>query len=145
MADHFNYISFGDAAYAAGVDGPLQMYRGRMFEYTPTELEKRLESLDGRSLAFLETLPTFLCSEANRTEDGVTMIVRFGRVSNMGLGGREVSATFEPLVEFGEVGFEDLEAARSVFEADAFQLYRTHWAVREGDADAVLALSLIHI
>lgn len=139
MPDHFNYISFGDAAYVAGVDGPLEMYRGRMFEYTPTELEKRLESLDARSLAFLETLPTFLCSEAIRTEEGVKMVVRYGRVAHVGLGGREVSATFQPLVEFGEVAFEDMEAATAVFEADAFELYRTHWAVREGDADAVLA------
>ena len=139
MADHFNYISFGDWAYVEGVDGPFEMYRGRMFEYTPTELEKRLEALDARSLAFLETLPTFLCSEADRTQGGVTIVVRFGRVSRIELGGREVSATFQPLVEFGKVAFEDLEAARAVFEVDAFELYRTHWAVREGDADAVLA------
>lgn len=138
MPDHFNYIAFGDADYVAGVDGPLQMYSSRMFEYTPTELEKRLEGLDARSLAFLETLPTFLCSEANRTENGVTMIVRFGHVSDIELGGRDVSATFKPLVEFGEVAFADLQAAQAAFEADAFELHRTHWAVRKGDADAVL-------
>lgn len=138
MPDHFNYIPFGNPAYVAGVDGLLEMSRGRMFEYTPTVLEKRLEGLDPRSLAFLESLPTFLCSEASRTEDGVTMVVRFGRVSNIALRGREVSATFQPLVEFGEVAFDDLEAARAVFEVDSFELYRTHWAVREGDADAAL-------
>jgi hypothetical protein len=139
MPDHFNYISFGDAAYVAGADGPIEMYLGRMFEYTPTELEKRLEGLEARSRAFLETLPTFLCSEAYRTDDGLAMVVRFGRVTDIQLGGREVRATFHPLVEFGEVRFEHLEAAQAVFEADSFELYRTHWAVREGDAEAVLA------
>ncbi len=139
MADHFNYIAFGNAEYVSEVDGPIEMSRGRMFEYTPTELAKRLEGLDTRSLAYLETLPTFLCSEVNRTEDGVTMVIRFGRVSNTGLGGKEVNATFRPMVEFGEVAFADLETARAVFEADEFELYRTHWAVRKGDADAVLA------
>lgn len=140
MSDYFNYIAFGSADYVAEVGGPLEMSRGRMFEYTPTELEKRLEGLDARSLAFLETLPTFLCSEATRTPGGgFKMLVRFGRVAAVGLGGKEVRATFQPQVEFGEVVFQDLKAARSVFEADEFQLYRTHWAVREGDADAVLA------
>lgn len=139
MVDHFNYISFGDAAYVSGIDGPLEMSRGRMLEYTPTELEKRLESLDTRSLAFMEALPTFLCSEANRTESGVKMVVRYGRVSNVQPSSREVASTFQPLIEFGEIVFDSLEAARGVFDADAFQLYRTHWAVREGDGEAVLA------
>lgn len=138
MPDHFNYIAFGDADYVAGVNDSIEMYRGRMFEYTPTDLEKRLEGLDDRSLAFLETLPTFLCSEASRIDDGVAMVVRFGRISHIGVGSREVFARFQPLVEFGEIVFADLEAARAVFEADPFELYRTHWAVRKGDADAVL-------
>jgi hypothetical protein len=41
--------------------------------------------------------------------------------------------------DFGEVIFCDIDTAGSVFGADRFQLYRTHWAVREGDAQEVLA------
>ncbi|MFL5294965.1 MAG: FRG domain-containing protein [Phenylobacterium sp.] len=139
MPDHFNYISFGNWDYVTKADGVIEMNRGRMFEYTPTELEKRLEALEPPSVAFLETLPTFLCSEISRTNLGTSMVVKYGRIANTEAGRKEVATTFQTLIDFGELAFEDLEAARAVFGADAFQLHRTHWAVREGDAQEVLA------
>lgn len=138
MAEAFNYISFGNWEYIEGNVDDITMGRGRMFEYTPPDTEKRLESLDDTALAFLEKLPTFLCSEINSGGDAVSMLIKYGRVSNINLGRKEVSAAFETLINFGEVEFENIEAARSVFGADRFQLYRTHWAVREGDASDIL-------
>jgi hypothetical protein len=109
-----------------------------MFEYTPTDTEKRLADLDTAAIAFLETLPTFLCSEVASSEDGVSMFIKYGRISSVTPGRREVSADFETITDFGEVEFPNLETARSVFGADRFQLYRTHWAIREGDFRDVL-------
>ncbi|MBP0615921.1 FRG domain-containing protein [Jiella sp. KSK16Y-1] len=109
-----------------------------MFEYTPADTEKRLESLDQKSVAFLETLPTFLCSEISTDRDGSSMLIKYGRISDITSDRREVSAIFELQIDFGEVRFDDIELAGSVFGADRFQLYRTHWAVREGDAQDVL-------
>jgi hypothetical protein len=137
MPHNFNYISFGNLDYV--VDGVIEMNRGRMFEYTPTELEKRLEGLDPVAIAFLEALPTFLCSEISRTDHGSSMVVRYGRIENTASDRKEVSTTFTTLIDFGEVSFENIDAARAVFGADQFQLYRTHWAVREGDVHEILA------
>jgi len=114
------------------------MGRGRMFEYTPTDTEKRLAGLDTAAIAFLETLPTFLCSEVASSDDGVSMFIKYGRISSVTAGRKEVSADFETVVDFGEVEFPNLETARLVFGADRFQLYRTHWAIREGDFHDVL-------
>lgn len=139
MAESFNYISFGNWEYVEGNVDVVTMGRGRMFEYTPSDTEKRLESLDSTAIAFLEKLPTFLCSEIKSTGDAVSMLIKYGRISDTTPGRREVSTTFETLIDFGEVGFDDIEMAGSVFGADRFQLYRTHWAVREGDAREVLA------
>jgi hypothetical protein len=137
MADSFNYISFGNRERVDGV-GDVEMSRGRMFEYTPTELAKGLEDLGQPSLDFLGKLPTFLCSEIDRSTDNPTMIVRFGRVSNLEAGKREVTANFEPIIDFGEVAFESIDQATEIFGADGFQLYRTHWAVREGASAPIL-------
>jgi len=139
MPENFNYISFGDRDYVVDADGVIEMNRGRMFEYTPTELEKRLEGLDPASIAFLETLPTFLCSEISRTNDGALMVVKYGRIEKTAPKRKEVATTFKTLVNFGEVAFENIDAARTIFGADAFQLYRTHWAVREGNTQTILA------
>ena len=114
------------------------MGRGRMFEYTPTDIEKRLETLDSTAIAFLEKLPTFLCSEIMRVSDSVSMLIKYGRISQTTPREKEVSTLFETVIDFGEVVFDDIEKAQMVFGADLFQLRRTHWAVREGDARMVL-------
>ncbi|WP_208153326.1 hypothetical protein J4T90_12090 [Sinorhizobium medicae] len=66
------------------------------------------------------------------------MLIKYGRISHINLGRKEVSAAFQIMIDFGEVEFEDIDAARAVFGADKFQLYRTHWAVREGNAHEIL-------
>lgn len=138
MAESFNYISFGNREYVEGDINVVSMARGRMFEYTPSDTAKRLESLDATAIIFLESLPTFLCSEIEWTGDAASMIIKFGRVSKIKSERKEVHTAFETLIDFGEVTFENMETAMSIFGANQFQLYRTHWAVREGDAQKVL-------
>jgi hypothetical protein len=138
VSGNFNYIAFGDSAYVEGVVDVIEMSRGRMFEYTPTDIEKRLEGLGPKSVAFLEQLPTFLCSEIDRSGDAPSMVIKYGRIENTRPDRKEVSTTFKTLIDFGEVKFTSVEQAREIFEADGFQLYRTHWAVRKGDAQEIL-------
>jgi hypothetical protein len=139
MSESFNYIAFGNRDYVEGVVDTIEMSRGRMFEYTPTDIEKRLENLGPTSIAFLEKLPTFLCSEISSSAGATSMVVKYGRIANTTPGRKEVSTTFKILIDFGYVEFADVEQARNLFGADGLQLYRTHWAVREGDAKEILA------
>jgi hypothetical protein len=138
MSENFNYIAFGNRGYVEGAVDTIEMDRGRMFEYTPTDIEKRLEDLDLSSIAFLEKLPTFLCSEISREGNVASMLVKYGRIENTTPGRKEVSAKFKTLIDFGNVEFADVNGARDLFGADGFQLYRTHWAVKEGDAQQIL-------
>lgn len=136
--NNFNYIAFGNWDYVQGDVDVIAMDRGRMFEYTPSDLEKRVERFDSAAISFLEKLPTFLCSEVNVARGVATMLIKFGRISGTVPGAKEVSTRFETLLDFGEVTFQTLEAVRSIFGADKFQLYRTHWAIRSGDAQIIL-------
>ncbi|OIQ23721.1 MAG: FRG domain-containing protein [Alphaproteobacteria bacterium MedPE-SWcel] len=139
MAENLNYISFGDWETVEGNVDVITMLRGRMFEYTPPDTEKRLEGLASAAIAFMETLPTFLCSEVKSSGDAVSMLIKYGRISDIAPGSKEVAANFDTQIDFGEVTFVDIETVGAIFDADRFQLYRTHWAVREGDARKVLA------
>jgi hypothetical protein len=139
MSESFNYISFGNWDRVSGAVDTIEMGRGRMFEFTPTDLEKRLENLAPASIAFLEKLPTFLCSEIDRSRDTASMIIKFGRIEGTKAGQKVVSTSFRVLIDFGEVEFPSVEQARDVFGADGFQLYRTHWAVKNGDTQQILA------
>ncbi|WID97533.1 FRG domain-containing protein [Bosea vestrisii] len=138
MSENFNYIAFGAREEVENPDGLIGMTRGRMFEYTPSDIAKRLEALDQDSILFLESLPTFLCSEIERFKSSASMLIKYGRITNIKSGRKEVSSTFKTLIDFGNVEFPDIEAARAVFDASGFQLYRTHWAVREGAPKQIL-------
>lgn len=137
--ESFNYISFGNWENVEGNADVLTMPRDRVFEYTPSDMEQRLESLNEAVVAFLERLPTFLCSEIKRTRSGLSMIIKYGRISKITPGRKEVSMTFETLIDFGEVTFNDIETPVSVFGSYRLQLFRTHWAVQENDAQKVLS------
>jgi FRG domain len=136
MSDNFNYIAFGNWEWVGRHGGRIEMGRGRMFEYTPSDIERRLEALEPPSIDFLEKLPTFLCSEFSSSS--TSMLVKFGRIENTHTEKKEVVTTFTTLIDFGEVVFRDLDHARTVFRADGMQLHRTHWAVRDGDVGQIL-------
>lgn len=137
MADHFNYIAYGNEAYLGTENLEYEMSRSRMFEYTPVDLEKRLENLQSAAIEFIDRLPTFVCSEISKGKT-TSMIVRFGTISSTRANEKEVTTTFDPLVEFGEVVFGSVDEAKRLFGADGFQLYRTHWAVKPGDVRPIL-------
>lgn len=139
VVENFNYISFGNWENIEGVVDRISMGRGRMFEYTPPDTERRLESLDSASTDFLEKLPTFLCGEIDSSRGTASMPIKYGQISDINVERKEVSAKFETKVDFGRMEFKDIEAAREIFGADKFQLYRTHWAVREGDFRHILS------
>lgn len=138
MSETFNYIAFGNREFVEGDVDALEMNRGRMFEYTPPEIATALESFDGDAVSFLEKLPTFLCSEIGGEHGAMVMVVKYGRIKEIAPGSREIAARFKTLIDFGALSFRTLDEARMVFGTDKFQLYRTHWAVRLGDAQAIL-------
>jgi hypothetical protein len=138
MSENFNYIAFGNRDYVNGAVDTIEMSRGRMFEYTPTDIAERLNHLDPASISFLEGLPTFLCSEISNIGKTYLLVVKYGQIKNTALGRKEVSTQFETLIDFGEVEFADIKDAYDAFGADNFQLYRTHWAVREGNPHEIL-------
>lgn len=138
MTDNFNYIAFGNRDIIRESNKPISMNRGRMFEYTPSELTHALENLKTESIQFLKKLPTFLCSEISDSENGKSILVKYGKIKDTSINSSEVTTNFETQVDFGEVIFKNLEHAKKVFGAGDFQLYRTHWAVKTGDVKIIL-------
>lgn len=138
MAESFNYISFGNRDAIPEANGRISMSLRRMFEYTPDTVAAALQGLSETALRYLEKLPTFLCSEIDRHDRGASLRVKYGRVSEVIHSGGKIEALFTQDIDFGEVLFPDPETAREALQAGSYQLYRTHWAVREGDVAAIL-------
>ncbi|MEH6523873.1 FRG domain-containing protein [Sulfitobacter sp.] len=135
MSKNFNYISITDKTY---IQDRMDIYKGRLFEFTPVGIEKKLEGLGEKSVKFLKNLPTFVCSEIEPDADGGSMVIKYGRITDLRPDGLTVSITFESLIDFAELKFDSVEDALEIFDIDHLQLYRGHWAVREGDSVDVL-------
>ncbi|WP_176248785.1 FRG domain-containing protein [Sulfitobacter sp. HGT1] len=135
MSENFNYISITDKDR---INDNMTILRGRLFESTPVAIEKRLEGLSDKSVTFLKSLPTFVCSEIDSHADGNSMVIKYGRIADLKHSDLTVSITFDTLMDFGEVNFDNVEDAHKIFSVDRIQLYRGHWAVREGDSVEVL-------
>ncbi len=124
MVKSFNYIAFGSWNYFKEHIGVVTMDRWGMFEYTPPDTAKRLESLGGDAIAFLEKLPFFLCTEVRfkygKKGNTVFMLIKYSRISHTKLQQNDVSAKFETLIDFGEVQFSHIKKAASAFGADQF-------------------------
>ena len=136
----FNYLSFHNREKLKRQGVRVAMERGRIFEYTPTDLKKRFERLTKAATTVLKDLPTFLCSEIEQIENGYSMLIRYGRITHVKVRpmDQEVTIVFQTEHDFGDVPFKDVETANSILKADQLQLYRTHWAVREGSYQDVL-------
>jgi hypothetical protein len=135
MFRNFNYISITDKTR---INDQMTILRSRLFEFTPVGIEKQLEGLGERAVTFLKSLPTFVCSEMESGADGDSMVIKYGRITDVEPSGLNVSITFSTLLDFGDVKFDNDEDAQKIFGIDHFQLYKGHWAVREGDAAEVL-------
>ncbi|WP_315776830.1 MULTISPECIES: FRG domain-containing protein [unclassified Bradyrhizobium] len=137
MSEYFNYIAFSDREYVEQAS-EIEMGRGRIFEYTPADIAERLKELNDSSIAFLEKLPTFLCSEIDASRSSASMVIKYGWIDKTIVGSKAVVTVFRAVIDFGEVTFSGLHQALDIFGADRFELYRTHWAVRSGDALDIL-------
>jgi hypothetical protein len=130
LSGNFNYISKTDKTR---INDHMTILRGRLFEFTPAGIEKQLEALGDKSVEFLKSLSTFVCSEIESDADGGSMVIKYGRITDLEPSDLTVSITFQMLIDFGELKFDSVENFLEILGVDNFQLYRRHWAVREGD------------
>jgi hypothetical protein len=136
VSKKFNYISVTDKAR---ISDTISILRGRLFEFTPVAIEKKLEGLGDKSINFLKSLPTFMCSEITSNPHGDSMTIKYGRITDVKPSDLTVSITFDTLIDFGEVKFDNVEDALEIFRIEQIQLYHGHWAVREGSSAEVLS------
>ena len=138
----FNLIMAGNDS---GWDVPLNtphhetFLLSRFLEYTDPTIAAGLKPVSAEKLAFLEQLPAVFLSELDRDENGNAIFrIRLGNVSNLSVVAGEIHYTFQLTNNYGSVQVEDREAFRKAFRMDAFELHRTHWAIKSADLAAAM-------
>ncbi|MBY5705798.1 FRG domain-containing protein [Rhizobium leguminosarum] len=114
----------------------------RYLEYTEESIEQRLKPITDEVKAFLSQLATLFMSELQTDVDGRTFVrIRLGQVWNIRIVGKDLLYNFRIDRHLGEHSIIDRKAFESVFSFGKWELSRTHWAVKDRDLLATLAIA----
>jgi hypothetical protein len=138
MNKYHNYLSIGTADLVRETSGYIELWRGRMFEYTPIDVERSLKSLEPEVLEYLKSLPTLFCSEMQYDVSGVSIYVKLIKITKIEASSKTVSINFSTVLDLGLIHFETVDELHAKLGLGKLQAYRTHWAVLEGDFTQIL-------
>jgi len=114
------------AAASEQESGVFRMESNRFLEWTDESIVNQLRSLSNEAIAALISWPCVLMEEGRSGQ-----IVRIGRVTQISMGGREVSINFEPL-DFGSpLTNDDLWKLSGELDIGDFEFSRNHISVKD--------------
>ncbi|WP_420024067.1 FRG domain-containing protein (plasmid) [Cereibacter azotoformans] len=117
----------------------------RFLEYTDPSIVTSFEPITAETLSYLVGLPTLFMSEIYLDDHKNEVFrIRLGKVYQPSVVAGEIHYTFEISHDFGEVLVAAREDFRKAFRMDAFELHRTHWAIKSADLNTVLSKFLAH-
>jgi hypothetical protein len=112
----------------------------RLFEYTPKDIEAKLQSLDAAAQEEICSLPTIFASELmwDGDADHDYMTVRLGRVIGMAKGARTIEYDFVLEEDLGRIVVKDKQERKELADQlgiPNWELNRTHWAIKDLNFD----------
>ncbi len=119
--------------------GSLELERGRVVvEYTVDEISERYRALSEAAVEELKSLPSLFAIEHERAPTKIGFITEV-RIVNSGV---RFSFEFDPA--FPDLPMGSLETLRDDIDLGDWELYRTHWAIKDVPVwDVLLTRGLI--
>lgn len=107
-------------------DKTYQFERSRVaVEYTSDEISERYKSLDANAIEELKSFPTLFVTENEQTES------RIGRIVDIRVRNSTVLIEFQFDLIFPVLPRGSIENIRTQIDLGKFELYRTHWAIKD--------------
>ncbi|MDP2360627.1 MAG: nucleotide-binding protein [bacterium] len=114
-------------------NGEYTFERGRVaIEYTSNELSERYRELDATAIEELQNFPTLFMIER---EEGASHI---GKILSIVTAGQRVTIRFEMDESIPALDVGTIDRVRASLDIGRWELYRTHWAVKNVDLVSVL-------
>ena len=105
---------------------PIEFEKSRVaVEYTADEISERYKTLTLEAIEELKTFPSLFVTENEQTES------RIGRITNVKIRGSTVVIGFEFDAIFPSLPIGAIEAIRKEIDLGAWELSRTHWAIKD--------------
>lgn len=105
---------------------PIEFEKSRVaVEYTTDEISERYKALTPEAIEELKTFPSLFVTENEQTES------RIGRITNVKIRGSTIVISFEFDPIFPALPIGAIEAIRKEIDLGAWELSRTHWAIKD--------------
>lgn len=128
----YNLIMHSDPEFWSGQDGYVDFPKDRFLEYTGEDLKNELSSLDQDVITRLKKLPTLFAAEHEVAD------TRVGKVTEVEVLPRKLRVHYEFNEKQSQLGKGALESPELDINTSGYELYRTHWAVKECDISGFL-------
>lgn len=116
-------ISYGEDSWA---ESPVGFDKSRVaVEYTTDEISERYKSLDETAIEELKGFPSLFVTEQEATES------RIGRITEILVRSSAIQIGFELDPIFPPLPKGAIESIRTEIDLGKFELYRTHWAIKD--------------
>ncbi|MFC0013300.1 FRG domain-containing protein [Devosia nitrariae] len=138
----FNLLmAYDDNAWAIGPGqtGVAEFSISRFLEYTDDGIRERLQPVTESRLAFLTTLPTIFMSELKREEGEEYVTFRLGQILETTIVGRDIRYSFRIDRDYNRMPVVEQGSVIAALNLGRWELSRTHWAVKDGNIEDVLA------
>ncbi len=109
----------------AWADSPVTFLRSRVGEYTVDVIRERYSEFNEKTIAELKSLPTLFVTE-NETAPS-----KLGYISDINVLNKELKIFFNFPEDIPEIPQGKIEKLAEKLDLDAYELFRTHWAIKD--------------
>ncbi|MDX2095325.1 MAG: AAA family ATPase [Alphaproteobacteria bacterium] len=122
----------GNPEFWSGNEGYVDFPRDRFLEYTDDHLKNEFQALDQNVVNRLKTLPTLFAVEHENAD------TRVGKVTDIEVQPRNLRVYYQFNDKQNQLTKGTLEAQELRLDADKYEFYRTHWALKEANLNDFL-------
>jgi hypothetical protein len=128
----YNLIMHSDPAFWLGDGGYVDFPKERFLEYTEDHLKNQFQSLDENTINKLKSLPTLFAVEHESSD------TRIGKINNIEVQASNLRVHYKFNNEQNQLSKGALESTELCISINNYELYRTHWALKEVNLGAFL-------
>ena len=132
MSEIYNMIMHHDPEFWSGGDGCVVFPKSRFLEHTEEHLVSQFQSLDSNTINKLKELPTLFAVEHEKTP------TRIGRITGIEVEYRNLRIYYKFNKKHSTLISGLLISPELKLNVEGFELYRTHWALKEANLNEFL-------
>lgn len=125
----YNLIMHNDPEFWSSNKEYVDFPKERFLEYTKDHIKNQFQSLDQNTFNKIKNLPTLFAVEHENAD------TRIGKVTNIEIQSKNLRVHYKFDNKYNPLSKGALKFSELGLNVDGYELYRTHWAIKEANID----------